>query len=83
MKQGKIESFHRSMKNVVKLNNYYLPEELIVELEKFVEYYDYHRYHESINNVTPADAFIGRKDEILNKRIETKKRTLRQRKKRN
>ena len=83
MTQGKIERFHRSMKNVVKLNNYYFPEELIVELEKFVEYYNYHRYHESINNVTPADAFFGRKDEIINKRLETKRRTLRQRKKHN
>ncbi len=83
MTQGKIERYHRSMKNVVKLNNYYFPEELIAELEKFVEYYNNHRYHESINNVTPADAYFGRKDEIVNKRIETKRRTLRQRKKRN
>ena len=83
MTQGKIERYHRSMKNIVKLNNYYFPEELIAELEKFVEYYNNHRYHESINNVTPADAYFGRKDEIINRRIETKRRTLRQRKKRN
>ncbi len=83
MTQGKIERYHRSMKNVVKLNNYYFPEKLIAELKEFVEYYNNHRYHESINNVTPADAFFGRKDEIVHKRIETKRRTLRQRKKRN
>jgi hypothetical protein len=26
--QGKIERYHRTMKNVVKLDNYYAPEEL-------------------------------------------------------
>jgi len=83
MTQGKIERYHRSIKNIVKLNNYYFPEALITELEKFVEYYNNRRYHESLNNVTPADAFFGRKSEIENKRIKIKWRTLRQRKKRN
>ena len=38
--QGKIERYHRTMKNVVKLRNYYQPDELCRELERFVEYYD-------------------------------------------
>merc|ERR1739841_454985 len=41
--QGKIERYHRSMKNVVKLENYYLPGDLINRLEEFVEYYNNHR----------------------------------------
>jgi transposase InsO family protein len=49
--QGKIERYHRSMKNVVKLDHYYCPEELNAALETFVHYYNYHRYHESLDNV--------------------------------
>ena len=33
--QGKIERYHRTMKNVVKLHHYYSPEELIKALEDF------------------------------------------------
>jgi transposase InsO family protein len=33
--QGKIERYHRSMKNVVKLDNYYCPEELEASLSSF------------------------------------------------
>ena len=43
------------MKNVVKLDNYYCPEELNASLEKFVNYYNHQRYHEYLDNVTPAD----------------------------
>ena len=58
--QGKIERYHRTMKNVVKLNNYYYPEELIRALEKFVTNYNNHRYHESLKNLTPvANAASG------------------------
>jgi len=46
--QGKIERWHRSMKNIVKLENYYLPGDLINRLEEFVEYYNNVRYHESL-----------------------------------
>ena len=33
--QGKIERYHRTMKNVVKLNHFYHPEELVEALEKY------------------------------------------------
>ena len=46
--QGKIERYHRSMKNVVKLDNYYYPEELNAALENFVHHYNHQRYHESL-----------------------------------
>jgi len=83
MTQGKIERFHRSMKNEVKLNNYYFPDDLNVEIDRFVEYYNNDRYHESLNNVTPSDVYFGRDNDIEIKRRETKRRTLRRRKKHN
>ena len=76
MTQGKIERYHRSMKNVVKLQNYYSPEELERELTHFVEYYNNQRYHESLDNLTPMDVYTGKAKEVLAKRAEIKKRTL-------
>ena len=71
--QGKIERYHRTMKNVVKLDNYYAPEELESALEKFVHIYNNERYHESLKNLTPADVYFGRGEEILKERNRLKK----------
>jgi transposase InsO family protein len=46
MTQGKIERYHRSLKNVVTLQNYYLPGELRGEIGRFVSYYNRQRVHE-------------------------------------
>lgn len=46
--QCKIERYHRTMKNVVKLNHFYHPEELIDTLNDFVNHYNNNRYHESL-----------------------------------
>jgi len=48
--QGKIERYHRSMKNIIRLENYDSPEQLEAEIAVFVEYYNNRRYHESLNN---------------------------------
>ena len=74
--QGKIERWHRSMKNIVKLENYYLPGDLINRLEEFVEYYNNERYHESLKNLTPADVYFGRGHEILKQRHLIKLKTM-------
>jgi putative transposase len=76
MTQGKIERWHRTMKNVVLLDNYYSPEELTTAIERFVSYYNYERYHESLDNLTPADVYFGRKKEVLSEREKIKRRTL-------
>ena len=73
--QGKIERYHRSMKSVVKLHNYYCPSELEIAITQFVDYYNNNRYHESLNNLTPADVFFGRADKILKKRAEIKQKS--------
>jgi putative transposase len=36
MTQGKIERWHRTMKDTILLDNYYLPEELTARIEEFV-----------------------------------------------
>ena len=81
--QGKIERYHRSMKNVVKLDNYYSPEQLENRMKEFVRYYNYERYHESIGNLTPADVYHGIGEQKLNHRKQIKQRTLNERKKLN
>ncbi len=63
--QGKIECWHRSMKNQILLKDYYLPSELEGQLHRFVSYYNHNRYHESIDNLTPADVYYGRGEAIL------------------
>jgi len=80
MTQGKIERFHRSMKNEVRLQNYYMPGELEIEITRFIDYYNNERYHESLDNVTPADVYFGRYREIITRREQLKRRTLKQRK---
>lgn len=79
MTQGKIERYHRSMKNIVNLQNYFLPGELESQIASFVEYYNNQRYHESLDNLTPADVFFGRTKEVLTKREEIKQQTMQHR----
>lgn len=63
--QDKIERYHRSLKNIINLQNYYLPGELEQEIKRFVEYYNNQRYHEALDNLIPADVYFGRKRERL------------------
>jgi putative transposase len=77
--QGKIERYHRTMKNVVKLDNYYSPEELQRAMAEFVHRYNYERYHESLSNVFPADVYYGRAAKILQERKKIKRQTLQNR----
>ena len=74
--QGKIERWHRSMKNQILLNNYYLPGKLQEHLQRFITYYNHERYHESLDNLTPADVYYGRGQEILDQRHTIKLDTL-------
>jgi len=76
MTQGKIERWHRSMKNVIKLQNYYSPSGLERAIAEWAEYYNNQRYHESLENVTPADVYFGREKEIIKKRNKLKEQSL-------
>ena len=74
--QGKIERWHQTLKNRILLDNYYLPGDLERQVGAFVEHYKHHRYHESIDNLTPADVYFGRAQTILAKRERIKRETI-------
>jgi hypothetical protein len=73
--------------HLVKLPHYYFPEELKTALRDFTRklrllpYYNSERYHESLDNVTPADVYYGRQYEVLTERSRIKRRTMERRKK--
>ena len=74
--QGKIERWHQTLKNRILLENYFLPGDLEAQIEAFIEHYNHHRYHESLSNVTPADAYFGRDKAILAERARIKRITI-------
>ncbi len=76
MTHGKIERWHRTLKDRILLNNYYLPEDLERQIDAFVRHYNTNRYHESLNNLTPYDVFTGQGSAILQKRNRIKEKTL-------
>ena len=69
------------MKNVLLLEHYYSPDELRTRLAEWVNYYNHQRYHESLDNVRPADDYWGSQEQILADRQKTKQLTLAQRRK--
>ena len=79
--QGKIERWHRTRKNQILLNNYYLPRQLEEYLQRFITDYNHERYHESLYNLTLADVFYGRGQKIRNERQTIKLNTLAMRRK--
>jgi transposase InsO family protein len=79
MTQGKIERWHQTLKNRILLENYYLPGDLQAQIEAFVADYNHRRYHESIDNLTPADVYFGRGQTILLQRERIKHQTIIQR----
>jgi transposase InsO family protein len=77
--QGKIERWHRTLKNRILLENHHLPGELEAQIAAFVEHYNHRRHHESLNNLTPADVYFGRGQAILLERERIKRQTIQQR----
>jgi len=77
--QGKIERWHQTLKNRILLENYFLPGDLEAHIGAFVEHYNHRRYHESLDNVTPADAYFGRAAAIIKQRERIKRQTIQHR----
>ena len=77
--QAKIERYHRSMKNVIKLNHYFCPSELEKAIEQWVSYYNERRCYESLHNLTPRDVYIGLSEQINKIRAITKQNSIKKR----
>jgi putative transposase len=80
---GKIERYHQTLKGDINQLPHEMPSELREAIEKFVEYYNHRRYHEALGNVTPADVYYGRRENILARRKEAKRNILQTRLKHN
>ena len=80
--QGKIERLNRRIKEKVCLMVYTSPGELQRAINEFFETYNA-TPHEGLKNVSPNDVYDGKRDEVLARRAETKRRTLERRKKHN
>ena len=77
---GKLERYHQTLKRDVNQLPYDVPRKLEVAIGKFVDFYNYRRYHKALKDITPADMLAGRRDEILGRRREAKGRTINRRK---
>jgi putative transposase len=74
--QGKIERWHQTLDLAGKLLS---AGDLENQIGTFEGYYNNHRYHESIGNATPSDAYFGRHKAIIEKREKIKKLTIQSR----
>jgi transposase InsO family protein len=71
-----IERRHQALKNRILLENDFLPGDLEAQIEAFFAPYNNQRYHESLNNVTPADDYFGRASAIVKQRERIKRQTI-------
>ena len=79
MIQSKIERFYGSIKNVIRLRNFFYPRVLERAISEFVDYYNQYRYHEAQDNMTPADVYFGRVEEVKSRLEQIKEAAMRQR----
>ena len=71
-----IERWHQTMKNRIVLENYFLPGDHEAQIKAFVKHCNHRRHHESLRNVTPADASFGRAETIIHQRERIKRQTI-------
>jgi hypothetical protein len=76
MTQKKIERLHRTITNVVERVTYQGPWIREREFARFVDYYNHRRYHEALNNLTPAQVYFGRAKVVQTRREAIRQQTL-------
>ena len=72
---GKLERYHRTLKEDVNQVPYDVPSDLIAAVAAFVDYYNFRRYHTALGDVTPADVLEGRREQVLLRRKEVRQQT--------
>ena len=77
--QGAIERWHQTSKNRILLENFYLPGDLEAQIDGFTDHYNHRRFHESLDNLTPAVVYFGRGPAILAQRARIKRQTIQHR----
>ena len=70
-----MERYQQSLKQEVNQLPYELPSLLEQAIADFVHYYNQRRYHQALGNITPADVLYGRRDQILERRMEVRIQT--------
>ena len=72
----KIERRHQTLKNRILLENYFLPGDSRRKIDAFVEHYNHRRYHENLQNLTPAGVCFGPGQSIPKQRERIKQKTI-------
>ena len=72
---GQDRALASTLKNRILLENYFLPGDLEAQIDALWTHYNHQRYHESLNNLTPADVYFGRDEAILTERERIKRQT--------
>ncbi len=80
---GKLERYHRTLKDDVNQVPYEVVEDLEEAIRDFVGFYNYRRYHKALRDVTPADVLEGRREEILAQRKGVQRETFERRRRYN
>ena len=80
---GKLERYHRTLKDDVNQVHYEVVEDLEEAIRDFVQLYNYRRYHKALKDVTPADVLEHRWEEILTRRKEVQRETFERRRRYN
>jgi putative transposase len=70
---GQDRTLASMLKNRILRENYYLPGDLEARIDTFGDHYNHRRYHESLDNLTPADVYFGRRETTLSERERIKR----------
>ena len=76
---GKLERYHRTLKDDVNQVPYEVVEDLEAAIRGFVGFYNDRRYHKALRDVTPADVLEGRREAILAQGKEVQRETFERR----
>jgi transposase InsO family protein len=71
-----MERYYQTLKREVNQLPYEVPSQLELVLAEFANYYNFHRYHIALGDVTPADVIQGQRAQIRQRRKEMQTRTI-------